>query len=148
MSNSRAGPAVPPHVADESPLQLSAALRAKPLSRRFQSVAERFRNPTAEDRRSPLGIDHLVRVTCGRLMIAAREGGLIPRQYPELRDLIRWHTKPSTPFPGSRVCYVRGPYNLFNDVCGGHPRTVRFPPNRRGRATPRGQRDPDRPRGG
>src|SRR5262249_45827520 len=149
MSNTRAGSAFPRHVADESPLRVSAALAARALAPRFRSAARRFTHPTAEDRRSPLGIDPLVRVACGRLMIEALDRGLIPRRYPELRDLICWHTKPSTPFPGSRVCYVRGPYNLFNDVCGGHLRAARFPaPNKRSRAAPRGGPDPDRGRGG
>lgn len=57
--------------------------------------------------------------TCGQWLIQAHKFGLLP-DWPELRDLVAWHSEPNKTKLGDRqAAYVRCPSNLFLDFCGG-----------------------------
>ncbi len=119
----------PPHVHDETPIQIPRPELAGIFARRFKAAAEQFRRPTPGTRleRLHLGNERYAEYPavlpgkCGQWLIDANEAGLIGDRHRQLLDLIDWHTQANTPKPDNRESvYMRCAGNLFIDICGGH----------------------------
>ena len=86
----------PPHVDDETPLDVARPLKAGIFARRFRQAAAQFRNPDLIPARSRLksgrvNVQPLVcklEEDCGRWIIQAHKCGLIPPAPKELVDFI------------------------------------------------------------
>src|SRR5262245_38382141 len=103
---------LPPGFGDDSPLSVPPSQSAWFIATDLRRLAEQI-DLLDTDPAELTGLE----TPAGRLLLEAWQRDLIPPTYPELRDLIAWHAQPDPLFKGEPQ-RVRGPLNLFIDVCG------------------------------
>lgn len=102
----------PPHIYDEQPLPLAPSARRSNMHRELLRSAGWFRehgNTTSAESAMML-IEQMGK--CGHILIDSFTFNLLPTDYPELADLVRYHQTAPAEAP------ERGPRGLFVDICG------------------------------